>query len=60
MSNIEIKPRTLPSINIGDDIDIKVRGRVVVQEKIDGSQCTLFRRNDELICYNKKEKMILE
>lgn len=57
-----IKPRTLPTI---EHFDGKHRARiacaiadghrVICQEKVDGSQLTIFKRDDELHFYNKNK-----
>lgn len=49
-------PRTLPSITEGKLETIKKfdpSSRIIIQEKVDGSQLTIFKRNDTLHFYNK-------
>ena len=52
--------RTLPSIECGNEVrinNIDTTNRIIIQEKIDGSQLTIFKRNGELHFYNKNTKI---
>ena len=53
--------RTLPSIQVGDEKSLNrndIDGcRVIIQEKVDGSQLTITRKGDKLVYYNKNKKI---
>ena len=53
--------KTLPSIQVGDEKKLNqddIEGcRVIIQEKVDGSQLTITRKGDKLIYYNKNKQI---
>ena len=53
--------RTLPSITVGNEKTLNHKDvencRVIIQEKVDGSQLTIFRQGDKLIYYNKNKQI---
>ena len=52
--------RTLPSIVVGDDKNLSNvdNNRIIIQEKVDGSQLTITRQGDRLIYFNKNKQII--
>ena len=52
--------RTLPSINTGNEVglqNIDLTNRIIIQEKVDGSQFTVYKdRNNQLHYYNKNKE----